>query len=266
MGFLVDAFREKVSKSKDYRMKVETESPIGYSTGFLTFDFRNGTTAIQQFPDGRKQEYYSIGLADGSMVMIIGRSGSGKTTWTIQAAGNIIKPFPNGAIYHEDVEGGISKTRLYKLANMSPEEAHDKYLHRNTGVTCENFFARLKMVHDIKLANRSEFEYDTGYYNELGERIYKLQPTVFVLDSLAMLAPENLTEEDELAGQMSTTATARIFAQIFRRIVPLLKAANIILMVINHVTQAIAISPSQMKKAQVSYLKQGESLPKQIIA
>lgn len=262
MSFLVDSFRKVVEKSKDYRMKVETETPVGYSTGFLTFDFRNGTTAISKMPDGTEREYMSIGLADGSMVMIIGRSGCGKTTWTVQAAGNIIKPFKNGAIYHEDIEGGISNSRLYKLAGMTPEQAKNRYIHRNTGINCENFYARIKMVHDIKLANREEFEYDTGIFNELGERVYKLQPTVFILDSLALLMPESIGEEDEVSGQMSTTATAKMNAKIFRTIIPMLKAANIILLVINHLTQAISINPMQRKKAQVSYLKIDESLPK----
>ena len=262
MSLLVDMFRKSVEKSKDYRMKVETETPVGYSTGFLTFDFRNGTTSISQHPDGTKHEYYSIGLADGSMVMIIGRSGCGKTTWAIQAAGNIVKPFPNSAIYHDDIEGGMNNTRLYKLAGMSPEVASKKYIHRNTGITCENFYARVKMIHDIKLANREEFEYDTGIYNELGERVFKLQPTVYILDSLALMMPESNVEEEELGGQMSTTAAAKMNAKVFRQIIPMLKAANIILLVINHITQAISINPMQRKKAQVSYLKIDESIPK----
>jgi RecA/RadA recombinase len=264
MSLLVDMFRKSVEKSKDYRMKVETETPVGYSTGFLTFDFRNGTVAIGKTPDGQQYQYYSIGIADGSMVMIIGRSGCGKTTWTIQAAGNIVKPFPNAAIYHEDIEGGISNSRLFKLAKMTPEEAKDKYIHRNTGITCENFFQRIKMISDIKLANRSEFEYDTGLYDEFGNRLYKLQPTVVILDSLALLMPEKFSDEEEMSGQMSTTATAKANAKIFRTIIPLLKAANIILFVINHITQAVAITPAQRKKAQVSYLKVDESLPKRI--
>ena len=261
MSFLVDSFRKATEKMKDYRMKVETETPVAYPTGFLTFDFRNGTTAISLLPDGSHRQYYSIGLADGSIVMVIGRSACGKTTWAIQAAGNIVRNFENSAIYYEDIEGGISNSRLYKLAGMSPEVAKSKFIHRNTGITCENFYARIKMIHDIKLNNRDEFQYDTGIYNELGERVYKLQPTIVILDSLALLMPETLSEEDELSGQMSTTATAKMNAKIFRTIIPMLKAANIILIVINHITQAIAINPMQRKKAQVSYLKMDESLP-----
>jgi hypothetical protein len=47
----------------------------------------------------------------------------------------------------------------------------------------------------------------------------------------------------------------------FKRIIPMLKAANIILLVINHINKKIDINPMQRTKSQVAYLKQDESLP-----
>ena len=135
-----------------------------------------------------------------------------------------------------------------------------KYIGRNKGITAENFYERVKMIHDLKLEKSAELLYDTGQYDVYGERIYKLQPTVYILDSLAMLMPEKQTEEEELSGQMSATAVAKTNAAIFRRIIPMLKSANIILFVINHITMDIDIGVVK-KKASISYLKQGESLP-----
>jgi hypothetical protein len=86
-----------------------------------------------------------------------------------------------------------------------------------------------------------------------------MEPTVYILDSLAVIMPEKYTEEDELSGQMSATATARANASVFRRIVPMLKSANIILFVINHITEKI--EGMVHTQSQVSYLKQGETLP-----
>ena len=43
MSLLVNMFREQVAKMKDPRMKDESGTSVGYSTGFLSFDFRNGT-------------------------------------------------------------------------------------------------------------------------------------------------------------------------------------------------------------------------------
>ena len=73
--------------------------------------------------------------------------------------------------------------------------------------------------------------------------------------------PAQYTEEEELSGSMSATAAAKTNSMSFKRILPMLKAANIILIMINHINKKIDINPMQRTKAQVSYLKQDESLP-----
>lgn len=262
MSILVEQFRKSVAKLKDYRMKVETEFPVAYSTGFLNFDFTNGTLVHAKNPNTQQHyKYYSVGITDGSMVMVIGRSASGKTTWAIQSAANIIRPFKTSAIFHDDVEGGINETRKLKLSGFTENELQDRYVSRNTGITAENFYERVKMIHDMKLENREAYEYDTGIFDNNGNRIFKLEPTVYILDSLAMLMPEKFVTEDDLSGQMSATATAKTNAMIFKRVIPMLKAANIILFIVNHINQKVDINPMQRTKAQVSYLKQGETLP-----
>jgi len=262
MSILVDRFRATVSKLKDFRMKSEAEFAVSYPTGFLNFDFMNGTV-VHVKSESMDMRYYSVGIQDGSMVMIIGRSGCGKTTWAMQTAANIIRKFPTSAVFHDDIEGGIATVRKQTLTKFYDyEEFQKRYISRNTGITAENFYERIKMIHDEKLDNRSDYEYDTGLYDSSGNRIFKLEPTIYLLDSLALLMPEKYTEEDELSGQMSATATARANASIFRRVTPMLKAANIILMVINHINQKVEINPMMRSKSQVAYLKQGETLPK----
>lgn len=260
MSILIEKFREKTSKMKDVRMKKEIERDVAYPTGFLAFDFMNGTV-IHVKTDTMDFKYNSVGVVDGSIVMVIGRSGCGKTTFTIQSAAMIIKPFKTGAIYHDNIEGGIIQSRLEYLTGLEGEELDAVYLARNSGVNSENVYERIKMIHDIKLANYSEYEYDTGLFDTNGQHIMKLEPTVYILDSLAMLMPDKLTEEENMSGQMSTTAAARTNAQLFRRITPMLKAANIILFVINHITEKVDISMFAKKKAQLSFLKPDETLP-----
>ena len=256
---LASLFREKVAKSKDPRMYTEVEQNVAYPTGFLGFDFLNGTT-VHVKSDKMDFTYNSLGIIDGSMVTVIGRSGCGKTTWIMQAGSEIIRPFKTACMYHDDIEGGISEARKEMLTKWSGEEMKERYISRNSGITAENFYERIKMIHDLKMENRSDYEYDTGLYSSSGERIYKLEPTVYILDSLAMLMPEKYTEEEELSGQMSTTAAAKTNSSIFRRIIPMLKAANIILFVVNHITEAVSINPMAKKQAQVSYLSPDESL------
>ena len=71
-----------------------------------------------------------------------------------------------------------------------------------------------------------------------------------------MLTPDKLTEEEEISGQMSATATAKMNTAVFKRIVPKLKAANIILFVINHINDKIEANAFVHSKSHVGYLKQ----------
>lgn len=259
-SILVKQFREAASKMKDSNMSREGEFDVCYPTGFLNFDFLNG--AIVKVDDGTNQfSYFSAGIPDGSLVISIGRSGSGKTTFNIQAAANIVRPFENSCIFHDDIEGGSTANRRKVLTGFTDEEMETKYIYRNSGINAENFYARIKMIYDLKMNNPDQYLYDTGLVDPQGKKIIKMVPTVYLLDSLALLMPGKLTEEEELSGQMSATATAKTNSSSFKRIVQMLKPANIILMVINHITQKIEINPMMHSKGQLSYLKQGEELP-----
>lgn len=262
MASLLSArFRQEVSKHKDFRMKNEAEFDVGYPTGFLNFDFMNGAI-IHVKSEDKDFKYYSVGVTDGSLVTIIGRSGCGKTTWIMQTAANIIRPFNTSCIFEDSIEGGITQARKETLTKFYGDEMRQRIISRNTGITAENFYERIKMIHDIKINNRTEYEYDTGLYDNVGNRIYKLEPSVYILDSIALIMPDKYADEDELSGQMSVTAGAKAIADIFRRIIPMLKTANIILFVVNHILEDVNINPMQRKKSQLSYLKQGERLPK----
>lgn len=252
-------FREKVSKLKDPRMSCETAPDYSYPTGFLTFDYMNGTT-VHVKSDSLDFSYDSVGIVDGSLVTVIGRSGCGKTTWTVQSASNIVRPFEKSLIYMDSLEGGIVETRVSQLTKLYGEDLKKRFISRNTGITAENFYERIKIIHDLKLQNSEEFEYDTGSYSPNGEKIYKMCPTPYILDSLALLMPDKYSDEDELSGQMSVTAAAKVNTNIFKKIVPLLKQANIILFVINHITEQVDISAFSKSQGQLSYLKPGERL------
>ena len=179
MSILTTQFRQSVSKHKDYRMKDESQSSVGYPTGFLNFDFMNGTIVDVNSTD-RNFRYYSVGIQDGSLATLIGRSGCGKTTFAVQVAANIVRDFPNACIFHDDIEGGITEYRKQVLTGFGPDELNTKYVSRNTGITAENFYERLYMIHNLKLENRADYEYDTGYFDSRGNRIFKLAPTVFI--------------------------------------------------------------------------------------
>ena len=260
MSLLAERFRAQMAKTKDPRMN-EAVADVMYSTGFLPLDYLNGYKVHVKKPNGEEFWYNAVGQVDGSSTMLISRPGTGKTTIALQMGANIIRKFPNAVMFYDDIEGGSNIARREILTQFTPEEMEQKIIYRNTAVSAENFYERIAMIYDEKLSHKDEYEYNTGLLDSRGNEIYKLVPTVYILDSLAMLTPEKLTEEEELSGQMSVTATAKTNTAVFKRIVPKLKAANIILFTINHINDKIEINAFTHTKAQVGYLKQNETLP-----
>lgn len=260
MGLLKDRYVAKISKEKDKRLTEEAGSSVRYPTGFSAFDFLNGTI-VHVKSDTEDYKYYSCGLIDGSIIMVIGRSGCGKSTFVEQVAANIVRPFKEGLVFVDNIEGGITESRRCELTGFSSKEIQERYTIRESGISNETVYQRIKIIADLKLANRSDYEYDTGLKNIHGEPIKKLVPTVYILDSLALLSPDNIMEDDELGTSMSQTASAKSNSTLFKGITPVLKSANIILLIINHIQEDISINPMMRKKASLAFLKQGESLP-----
>lgn len=261
MSLLAEQFRAIAAKSKDISMSGEAKSDVGYPTGFLNFDFMNGyiATSINNISQ-EAEEYYITGITDGSLNMIIGRSGCGKSTFCAQVAANIVRKFKTSCIFEDSTEGcGMTWQRREQFSGWHGEELHERYVVRNTGITIENLYQRIKMIKDIKLGNPEAYEYDTGKFDDRGNPIRLFEPTVYIIDSLAMLMPEDMMEEDEMSGSMATTAGAKKVTQMIRGIIPMLKVANIIVLIVNHILDDVSLRP---KKPSVAYLKLGETLPK----
>ena len=254
---LMDNVRKAMSKAKISDRQEEFD--VMYSTGFLNIDYLNGTM-IHVKSDKINTKYRSVGLVDGSSNMFVGRSGCGKSTLAFQVIGNLVKQFENAEIYIDDIEGSLPMSRKEFLLGMPKEEIEKRVHFRNTGITTENVYQIIRFIHDIKVENRTDYEYDTGLYDTYGNRIFKLIPTIYLIDSFAMLMPDDIMEKDELDGGMGATAIAKKNTQLVKKISQLLREANIILISINHINDdpQTGFLP---KPAQISGLKQGERLP-----
>lgn len=259
-SLLASMYREAV-KAYD-NIGPEKEADVGYSTGFPSFDMRNAIRVhVHSEEKGLDYSYYQVGIVDGSMTTILGRSGSGKSTFSYQIAGNIVRPFPNGTIYADEIESGMQDARKSKLTKFYGEEFKQRVISRNTGITSENFYENVKLIRDIKVNNNEKYEYNTGYLDYKGDPIYKLEPTCYILDSWAMLRPAALTQEEKISGQMSVTSSVKLNTEIIRRIIPMLKEANINLFIINHILTNVKINPYDRTPAQVQYLDENERCP-----
>lgn len=259
-SLLVEIFRETI----DGVGSEEAKPAVGYPTGFLNLDFYNGYISTEKMPDGSMHKYFTLGITDGSYVVFIGFTGTGKTTLVCQIAANIIRQFPKGAIWEDSIEGGLTTQRRMSLSGFTTEEEYNRrYIIRDSSITAENFYDRIKRIYNIKMQHKKELEYDTGHRDLYGNPIMKLEPTIYIIDSLAVLMPEKFIAENnsDIANNTTGANEARIIGNIFKTILPLLKGANIILFGINHVKKKPQMG-NMPEKQTVPYLKIGETIPK----
>ena len=258
-SLLADMFRQQVAKLGN---STEATPDISYPTGFLNFDYLNGYLATERLEDGTLHDYYDLGITDGSYVSFIANTGVGKSTLVCQIAANIARRFQTTTIFEDMIEAkGLNQSRRLQLSGFSFEEYNKRYIIRNSGVTVESIYERIKRIHDMKLQNASDFMYDTGRRDFLGNPILKFEPTIYIIDSIAMLMPKNYVEDDEMAGKSMGAASALVASNVFKMIIPLLGEANIILFGINHILEDVQMT-MMPKKNPVPWLKQGERIPK----
>ena len=255
MSILAMAFREQVKKTKDYSQINEMNYSVSYPTGYPNFDFANGY--IQEI-NGKKR--FELGISDGSINMIIGDSGTGKTSFCTQAACNIVKKFSTSCIFYEQAEVGTNIQRIKNLSGFTTDdEFMNRFIIRDAGITVESIYDRVRAIHDIKLDHKDEYLYDTGLKDMMGNEIYKFEPTIVIVDSIKMVLSKK-NAEDEYSNNLSAANNAKINSEYYTKMVPLCREANIIMLLINHITTDINTG-FLPKKPEFPYLKQGEHLP-----
>ena len=254
MGLLSIAFREQVNKTKDISQKTEMTYTVSYPTGFLNLDFANGY--IQEIDGDRR---YELGIADGSINMFISDSGVGKTTLTTQIGCNIIRQFDNAVCFYEQAEVGTNIQRIKNLTGFrSNEEFTNRFIVRDAGITIQSLFKRVKQVYDIKTAHPSEYTYDTGLKDMKGNPVIKYVPTIFIVDSVKMVMSDINMDRDE-STNMDGATNAKANSEYYTRMVPLCRQANIIMLLINHISTFINTKYGH-RKPELPYLKEDEHI------
>ena len=260
---LVSDFRKAMDSSKIKGANVEATFDIMYPTGITQLDMLNGQRIYVESPE-RCFSYVQCGIVDGSSNCFISRAGAGKSTLSMQAGSNIILPFIRkgfdcASMFVDDIEGGLPHARREFLSHMSTKEFEEHVVCRNTDITTENVLERFNTIYNIKIANRTKYTYDTGFYDIFGNRIFKLVPTIYIIDSLAMLMPEDISDKEDLGTNATGMSVAKQNTMLFKKINQLCKAANIILLTMNHILPKpqLGFVPTQ---AQVDGLKPDERL------
>jgi RecA/RadA recombinase len=254
MGFLNEI---KKAIDSDPEMYGRDQEQYMHKTGFDNFDYLNGMCT--KLDDGTNR--YSLGVDAGKIMMIIGKSGSGKSTFAIQTAYNIIRKYENGSMYIYDFEQSNTENRIRSVTGMSESYYRDHVSIKKIGISAEAVLSLAIKLRDLKIKNEEELLVDNaeGILDETGRPVKILPPTIIIVDSLATCLPKAQVNE-EMAGQMQATAVAKTNTALVKHLTQICAEGNIIVMFINHITEKVNITmmPTQ---AQVNYLKPNENLP-----
>ena len=265
MSSLKDALINDTSCGDMFESNTASDS---YKTGIAPLDYMLGYR-LAVYDDNNEviDSYPALGFNGGVNIMVIGKSSTAKTSIMLFIAAMIVKPFENGLIIHYDLEQAMNMTRAKTMTKFSVQELRQKYILRQMNSTIEDIKKMIMNLYKTKMSNPKEYMYESGKKDEFGNPIVMFQPTVVIIDSIPSLSTK-LSETDKkdwakLEEVTSQTERMRLTGEVGRfytDILPYLKAANIIVISINHIRvnpqMGIVKSPSELL-----YLKQDESLP-----
>ena len=258
LGFLYDTIG-KIDKKGLLKLNLPL---IGYPTQLFPLDFRNGYTVLVHDDDGNIVERWAnIGLFGGTIITVAGKPGTAKTAFCTQVAAEICRSFEMGEIHLFDIEGSSNISRIMELIDYNYDDVKDKFIYHDEIDYVEDMFEFINNMAKIKLDNRDKFIVDFNHKDEFGKIRQALAPTVIIIDSLPQLMTKDLEGLEGMAGQTYDMRKARVLSQFYTRIRPVVKKANIIVLIINHINTKADISQFAKSQAQIMYMKQDEAMP-----
>lgn len=269
-NLLIDALRKNdEAKGKKANGYFDTaKGAVCYSTGIPVLDYFVGyMTNVYDENDNIIDSYPSLGFSEGTIVTIIGKPSTAKTSSLMKYAANIVRPFDNGFILHWDLERStLNYTRIQSLTNFSMSDIKNgKYILRKEKLSLDQMKAALYEIYEEKVNNKDKYMYDTGKKNEFGEEIYAFQPTVIILDSIGAITVgadgDDLDKMEEVSSQTDRMRLTAYISRFFNEIMDVLAGAGIMLFCVNQLKTAVAANSFVHQAADVMYLSPNESMP-----
>lgn len=245
----------------------EEFTPPVVSTGIDVLDYRNGKFSR----DDLGVERIITGVDVGKNIMIIGKSGTAKTTLAVQVAKAIIDPFEDGYIQHQDFERATSDERLMSILGLQTlAELKQKVIRPLKNLNTETTFELIKQlvakkdctVEKSKLKGKELAAFQNPYMvqNLYNRQEQMIVPTALLIDSLATMMPKKVDEDDQIAGNMSAASVAKVNTSFFKGLLGDFIDGAIVPIIINHLTTKISINRFNPVTAEISWLKPDESL------
>ena len=258
---MAESLLERLRKKDKKGFFKRSQSSVMYRTGFLPLDFRNGYIMKSvDINENVLSEYAATGITGGTFITIVGKTGVAKSTFAIQTAFNVVNQFAENAfVMHYDLEQALTYTRIKNITGASQKELDSKYILKQEKVFVEDIFDSIMAIAKEKEDNRNDYMYDTGLLDEFGEKLIAYVPTVVIIDSIPAMVSKDVPSEME--GGTAASRKAKVIAQFYHKLMPIIKTYNITIITINHINAKMEMNPFAKTQPQVMYLKMDEALP-----
>ena len=232
---------------------------VSYSTGLLPLDYTNATYIKVKDPEtGQIKKKIVPGIIGGKHSIIIGGTGSLKTTLAQFIAGNIVRPFEDGIIVHADAEKTALKQRFADVAHLPMDDR--RLILQNNHTKIEDVMDIINRIADKKDKAGDRYKYEVKNMTYDGKPFLAYVPSVIIIDSIYNFMSKEV-EQDKLAGNMDGGRGARILNDFFRKTTDVMNEFNISCISINHIHDSINTNMFQPKKKQMMLLKENETIP-----
>lgn len=244
-------------------------------TGFAIFDYYFGAVINIHDENGVviRQEP-RVGQAAGTFNLLIGNTGSGKTTLGSQIAANIVRPYKYANVIHFDCEERFDISRCETITRLpywffDGSRGGERYIIRSGMIGLDGIQEMIVRTYVSKMKLKDELMVPSGFKDEFGREVMIFEPTVILLDSITTVMNETFnpdsakeaSDAEKMRGNTEGARDAKTLKGFFKDILPLCKEANIIIYGINHLNTNMSMNAFIPVARQQNYLKQDESIP-----
>ena len=272
MGAFRDKLNQKLKESGIIDGQIER--PM-LKTGIDWIDYLNASLNV----DNSGKVNFEVGIKQGMIATFVGPSGSGKSTVAQQTAINILKQDDDAVLYIFDIEKSNEHKRCRQISGISKEEyerdwKEKRIFIKKTLTTNEGLQTLIDGIYASKMEIGADLKMTVkdGRYSadalkrakEIREATNNFPPTIIIIDSLAVLAPANMTGQTNLVGArdgMANAAIAKANNALFKSSLEKCFEANIMIFVVNHIETLISTDMYGGDKRPLKFLKSGETLP-----
>ena len=272
----------KATATKKDNIAENETSQLLYPTGFMYLDYINGSTSIVYDEEEHPVKmYHNVGIMNGSLNIVIGKSQTGKSTLTVKMAVGIIESWINAVvcermrylelnpkvelayplIHYIDSEHTMSADYIKKMSGYRNKEL--KHILELTRISTDTDLMNAVKWH-CKYKEENMAMMKMPFDDIYGNPIVNYPPTIMIIDSMTMINNENAESADDAAyaamSQMTAGARrAQMITKLNTTLVNVAKKYNIVIFEISHINQAPQMSVTPVAK-QYRALKQGETI------